>query len=71
MSVKYRIIPIGGGGGPVPTGTISITENGQYDVTEYASADVDVERLPILTMTQAEYDALAPDYDPDTIYLIS
>lgn len=28
---------------PVPTGTISITENGTYDVAEYASADVDVQ----------------------------
>lgn len=32
----------GGGGGPTPTGTINITENGEHDVTNYASADVNV-----------------------------
>lgn len=31
-----------GGGGPTPTGTIDITQNGTYNVSSYASADVDV-----------------------------
>lgn len=40
MSVKYRIIPIGGGGGITPTGTLSVTENGTYDVKNYQYIDV-------------------------------
>ena len=34
-----------GGGGDTPTGTIAITENGIYDVTQYASADVDIPQV--------------------------
>lgn len=41
MSVKYRIIPIGGGG-ITPTGTLEIRSEGTFDVTDYAEVDVDI-----------------------------
>lgn len=31
-----------GGGGIMPTGTLNITENGEYDVTAYASVIVNI-----------------------------
>ena len=31
-----------GGGGITPTGTLNITENGEYDVTAYASVIVNI-----------------------------
>ena len=40
---KYRILPIGsGGGGIVPSGTLDIRSEGTFDVTNYAEVDVDI-----------------------------
>ena len=41
MTPKYRIIPIGGGG-VIPSGTLEIRSEGVFDVTDYASVDVDI-----------------------------
>ena len=42
MATKYRIIPLGGGGGITPSGTLNIRSEGVFDVTNYASVDVDI-----------------------------
>lgn len=56
-----------GSGGliPTPTGTKNITENGTHDVTNYASANVDVEPdLGTKNITQnGTYNALSDDLD--------
>lgn len=56
----------GGGGGSTPTGTISITQNGQTDVTDYATADVSVS--PTLQTKTATPTTSAQDVEPDSGY---
>ena len=51
----------GEGGGITPTGTLPITENGEYDVTNYASADVEV---PSANLSDYFGTAISPIYSP-------
>lgn len=47
----------GSGGGITPTGTINITENGTYDVTNYASAEVEI-TPPVVPTLPSSYTAV-------------
>lgn len=40
-----------GGGGIIPVGSLSITDNGTFDVTNYASAEVNVPQIEVETGT--------------------
>lgn len=50
--------------------TLLITENGEYDTTNYKKVIVNVPSITTEEITQEEYDALT-EYDPYKIYLIT
>ena len=50
--------------------TLLITENGEYDTTNYKKVIVNVPSVTTEEITQEEYDALT-EYDPYKIYLIT
>ena len=50
--------------------TLLITENGEFDVTDYKKVIVNVPSVTTEEITQEEYDALT-EYDPYKIYLIT
>lgn len=59
----------GGEGGITPTGTLQITQNDTYDVTEYASAEVNVP-APALNLQEktATPSGSSQDIEPDSQY---
>lgn len=42
LLAKANALPEAGSGGITPSGTLAVTENGTYDVTNYSSAEVNV-----------------------------
>lgn len=59
-----------GGGGIVPTGEINITENGTYDVTNYASALVAVASSGSSDVVTGTFEIVNPN-NADTVYQVS
>ena len=56
MGSNYRIIPVGGGGGTAPTGTLDVSQNGTYNVVGYKYVEVIVDHSPDYLCFTAEED---------------
>lgn len=65
----FNVVTVNVPTGITPSGSISIVNNGTYNVTDKASAVVNVTPT-IVSLTQTQYDNLSPK-DPNTIYLIT